>query len=58
MTAICPGHNDIVTDREWLGRLAACAEAAVAGEIPGRARDDFIVGREFRCGDLAVWLPQ
>jgi glyoxylase-like metal-dependent hydrolase (beta-lactamase superfamily II) len=58
VTTICPGHNDIITKRNWLGELTACVEAAVAGEIPGRMRDDFIVGREFRCGALSVWLPQ
>jgi len=58
VTAICPGHNDVIRDRNWLSDLAECVEAAVAGKVPGQPRDDFIVGREHRCGDLSVWLPQ
>jgi glyoxylase-like metal-dependent hydrolase (beta-lactamase superfamily II) len=58
VTTICPGHNDIITDQNWLSELAECVEAAVAGKVPGQSRDDFIVGREFRFGALSVWLPQ
>jgi glyoxylase-like metal-dependent hydrolase (beta-lactamase superfamily II) len=57
VTAICPGHTEIITERGWLSKLAECAEAAVAGQVPGQSHDDFIVGREFRFGDLSVWLP-
>ncbi|MGD9147948.1 MAG: MBL fold metallo-hydrolase [Anaerolineae bacterium] len=58
MTTVCPGHNDVITEPDWLNELAECVEAAVAGKARGQLRDDFIVGREFRFGRLAVWLPQ
>lgn len=57
VTTICPGHNDVITDGNWLGELAECIAAAVAGRIRGRSRDGFITGREFRFGALSVWLP-
>ena len=55
---ICPGHNDVIRDQDWLSELAACAEAAVVGKVPGRPRDDFIVGQEFRFDRFSIWLPQ
>ena len=58
VTTICPGHNDIITDQNWLGELAEFIAAAVDGKVPGQLRDDFITGREFRFGALSVWLPQ
>jgi glyoxylase-like metal-dependent hydrolase (beta-lactamase superfamily II) len=57
VTTICPGHNDIIMDQNWLSELAGCVEAAVAGEVTGGPRDDFIGGREFCFGALSVWLP-
>ncbi len=57
VTTICPGHNDIIEDQNWLPEFAQCVEAAVSGRAPGRSREGFIVGREFRFGDLSVWLP-
>ena len=57
VTTICPGHNAVVADRNWLSELAESVEAAVAGSVPGQSRDDFIVGREFRFGAWSVWLP-
>jgi glyoxylase-like metal-dependent hydrolase (beta-lactamase superfamily II) len=54
----CPGHNDIITGRDWLGELAEGVAAAVAGKVVGQPRDGLIVGREFRFGALSVWLPQ
>ncbi len=58
VTAICPGHNEVITDPGWLAEFSACVEAAVSGEAPGALRDDFFVGREHRFGELSVWLPQ
>jgi glyoxylase-like metal-dependent hydrolase (beta-lactamase superfamily II) len=58
VTAVCPGHNEVITDQNWLSELAECVEAAVAGKVPGQPRDDFIVGQEFRFGALSVWLPR
>ncbi len=55
---ICPGHNDLITDKGWLNELAECVEAAVNGQAEGQHRDGFIVGREYRFGDMSVWLPQ
>jgi glyoxylase-like metal-dependent hydrolase (beta-lactamase superfamily II) len=43
---LCPGHDDIITEQGWLGELAECVEAAVAGKVPGQPRDGFIVGQE------------
>jgi glyoxylase-like metal-dependent hydrolase (beta-lactamase superfamily II) len=57
VTTICPGHNDIIRDQNWLSELAACVEAAVAGEVSGGPLDDFIGGREFGFGALSIWLP-
>jgi glyoxylase-like metal-dependent hydrolase (beta-lactamase superfamily II) len=54
---ICPGHDDLITEQGWLGQLAECVEAAVAGKVPGRPRDGFIVGQEYRFDTLSVWLP-
>ena len=58
VTTVCPGHNDVITDQNWLSELAECVEAAVTGKVPGQPRDDFVVGQEFRFGALSVWLPQ
>ena len=55
---ICPGHNDPITDHKWLDKLSECVEMAIAGDIQGRARDDFVVGREFRFDKFSVWLPK
>jgi glyoxylase-like metal-dependent hydrolase (beta-lactamase superfamily II) len=54
----CPGHNDIVTGRDWLRELAEGLEAAVAGKVAGQLRDGWVTGREFRFGALSVWFPQ
>jgi len=54
---VCPGHGEIVTEEGWLGRFAACVEAAVSGEAEGTVRDGFIKGREFRFDALSIWLP-
>ena len=58
VTAICPGHNDVITEPGWLAEFAGCVEAAVSGQAPGELRDDFFVGREFRFGELSIWLPR
>jgi len=58
VATICPGHNDVIRDRDWLSELAQCVEAVVMGDVPGRPRDGFIVGQEFRCAAFSVWLPQ
>jgi glyoxylase-like metal-dependent hydrolase (beta-lactamase superfamily II) len=58
VATICPGHNDVIRDRDWLSELAQFVEAAVGGKLPGRPRDDFIVGQEVRSAAFAVWLPQ
>ncbi len=55
---ICPGHNDPIITPGWLNELAECVEAAVSGRAAGQLRDDFVVGREYRFEDIAVWLPQ
>lgn len=55
---ICPGHNDIIKELDWLDELAECVEAAVTGKVEGQPRDGFVVGREFRFGAFSVWLPQ
>jgi glyoxylase-like metal-dependent hydrolase (beta-lactamase superfamily II) len=54
---ICPGHNEIIAGRDWLGELAEGVEAAVAGRVAGQPRDDLIAGREFCFGAFSVWLP-
>jgi len=55
---VCPGHNDVIADPNWLSELAGCVEAAVTGKVPGQPRDGLVAGREFRFGALSVWLPQ
>jgi glyoxylase-like metal-dependent hydrolase (beta-lactamase superfamily II) len=55
---ICPGHNDIISNENWLREFAECVEAAITGKVEGQLRDDFIVGREFRFGNSSVWLPK
>jgi glyoxylase-like metal-dependent hydrolase (beta-lactamase superfamily II) len=57
VTTICPGHNEVITDQGWLGGLAEFVAAAVAGKIPGRHRQEFIVGRECRSDPFVLWLP-
>ena len=54
----CPGHNEIIMGRDWLAELAEGVEAAVTGKVAGELREGFVVGREFRFGELSVWLPQ
>ncbi len=53
----CPGHNNVLTGRDWLAKLAAGVEAIVAGKVPGQTREGLVVGREFHLGELSVWLP-
>jgi glyoxylase-like metal-dependent hydrolase (beta-lactamase superfamily II) len=58
VTTVCPGHNEIITDENWLTRLAECVEAAVAGKVAGRLRTELFRGREYEFGELSVWLPE
>jgi glyoxylase-like metal-dependent hydrolase (beta-lactamase superfamily II) len=58
VATICPGHNDVIRDQDWLSELAQFVETAVEGKIPGRPRDDFIVGQEYRSTAFTIWLPQ
>jgi len=58
VTAVCPGHNDVITEQGWLGELAECVEAAVAGKVSGQLRTDLFRGWEYRFGELSVWLPE
>jgi glyoxylase-like metal-dependent hydrolase (beta-lactamase superfamily II) len=58
VATICPGHNDIIREQDWLGEFAQCVEAALFGKVPGRPRDGFIVAQEHRFGALSVWLPR
>jgi glyoxylase-like metal-dependent hydrolase (beta-lactamase superfamily II) len=58
VTAVCPGHNDVIRDPGWLAEFARCVEAAVSGRARGEMRKGFFTGREFRFGELSVWLPQ
>jgi glyoxylase-like metal-dependent hydrolase (beta-lactamase superfamily II) len=55
---ICPGHNEIITRRDWLGELAEAVEAAVAGKVAGQTRDDLPARQEFRFDAFSVWLPR
>jgi glyoxylase-like metal-dependent hydrolase (beta-lactamase superfamily II) len=55
---VCPGHEEVITDPEWLGEFAACVQAAVSGQAQGHLRDGFFTGRQFQFGTLSVWLPQ
>jgi glyoxylase-like metal-dependent hydrolase (beta-lactamase superfamily II) len=57
VAAVCPGHNDVIRDPGWLGVFAGCVEAAVTGQAQGELREGFFSGREFRFGELSVWLP-
>jgi glyoxylase-like metal-dependent hydrolase (beta-lactamase superfamily II) len=57
VAAVCPGHNDVVRDPDWLGEFADCVEAAVSGQVEGALRDDLFTGWEVRFGELSVWLP-
>jgi glyoxylase-like metal-dependent hydrolase (beta-lactamase superfamily II) len=54
---ICPGHNDIVREKDWLAALAASFEAVLLGKVEGQWRDEFVVGREFRFDQWSIWLP-
>jgi glyoxylase-like metal-dependent hydrolase (beta-lactamase superfamily II) len=55
---VCPGHNEVITDRGWLGAVVECFEAAITGQVPGQLRTDLFRGREHRFGELSVWLPE
>ena len=54
----CPGHNEIITGRDWLGELAEGVEAALAGKVVAQVRDDLLTGQEFRFAAFSVWLPR
>jgi glyoxylase-like metal-dependent hydrolase (beta-lactamase superfamily II) len=58
VTAVCPGHNDLIADPGWLGELAECVEAARTGAVPGEAQTGLFRGIAYRFGDLSVWLPE
>lgn len=58
VSAICPGHNDLIFSPIWLDELAKAANAAVNGTAQGQLRDDFIRGREFVFDGFSIWLPQ
>jgi glyoxylase-like metal-dependent hydrolase (beta-lactamase superfamily II) len=55
---ICPGHNDPITEKDWLGRLAECAEVAVSGKVSGKRHDGFIIGQEYAFDTFSIWLPR
>ena len=54
---ICPGHNEIVSEKGWLGLLADGAHAALAGEVAGEPGDGFIEGKEYKFDAFSIWLP-
>jgi glyoxylase-like metal-dependent hydrolase (beta-lactamase superfamily II) len=54
---ICPGHDEVITEKGWLQEFDANVQAAVSGQVEGIARDGFIKGREFRFATGPVWLP-
>ena len=58
VTTVCPGHNDVIADPDWLGELAECAEAAVTGAVTGELHTEFFRGIAHRFGDLSIWLPE
>jgi glyoxylase-like metal-dependent hydrolase (beta-lactamase superfamily II) len=57
VTTVCPGHNDVIADPGWLGKLAECAVAAVSGAVPGELHTGLFRGLVHRFGDLSIWLP-
>lgn len=54
---ICPGHNDIIREQNWLRALADSFKAVLDGKVEGQLRDEFVVGREFRFDQWSIWLP-
>ena len=56
VATLCPGHNDLITDPDWLKQLLGYAGAVVGGQMEGMARDGFLSGREFQFDDCSIWL--
>ncbi len=54
---ICPGHNDPITDANWLGELDEALQAALNGRAKSEPPNEALGGREFRFGAFSVWLP-
>ena len=54
---VCPGHNEIISEKGWLRLLADGAEAALAGEVAGEPGDGFIEGKEYKFDTFSLWLP-
>lgn len=57
VSTICPGHNDLIEEPDWLRHLAEGVERAVTGQVKGQRRDGYITGVGHAFGDFTVWLP-
>lgn len=58
VSMLCPGHNEIITDHNWLREAADSIDAAVTGKLKGQLHDSLIPGREFRFESFSLWLPE
>jgi glyoxylase-like metal-dependent hydrolase (beta-lactamase superfamily II) len=57
VTMVCPGHNAVVSEPGWLGKVAEGVAAALSGAIPAHPGDGFIEGQEYRFDTFSIWLP-
>ena len=53
---VCPGHNDVIEDPQWLNWYARCVGDAVAGRAGCISREKPFAGREFSFETISIWL--
>ncbi len=54
---ICPGHEDIISNPNWLSGLADAVDAALDGKVQSRAVNEPMKRKEYRLGAFSVWFP-
>ena len=54
---ICPGHEDIISDANWLSELADMMDAALSGKAQSSAVNQQMKRKQFNFGAFSVWFP-
>lgn len=54
---ICPGHEEIISNVNWLAELADAMDAAVSGKVQSGAVNEQMKRRQFSFGAFSVWFP-
>jgi len=54
---ICPGHEEIISNANWLAELADAMDAALSGKVQSSAVNEQMKRKQFNFGAFSVWFP-